>query len=193
MSTFRDQLLQDLRYAARIMAAQPLFTAMAALSLALGIGANTAIYSFMDAILLRSLPVQNPESLIVFNWHAKERPPVIHSSSGSTWREPRTGLTSGNMPYGFFQELHNANPVFSSVFGFSNAGALNSQIHGKADLARTQCVSGDFFGGLGVPPAAGRLIDSSDDREGAPLTAAISYGYAQRRFGDPARQRGNRC
>ena len=187
MTAIWDQFLQDLRHAARILAAQPLFTAMAALSVALGIGANTAIYSFMDAILMRSLPVSNPESLIVFNWHAKERPPVIHSSSGSQWREPRLGLTSGNMPYGFFEEVHAANPVFSSVFGFSNAGTMNAQVRGQADLARTQYVTGDFFSGLGVPPAAGRLIDSADDREGAPLAAVLSYGYAQRRFGDPAR------
>ncbi|MGO9259137.1 MAG: ABC transporter permease [Bryobacteraceae bacterium] len=192
MSAFRDQLLQDLRYAGRIMAAQPLFTAMAALSLALGIGANTAIYSFMDAILMRALPVQNPESLVVFNWHAKERPPVIHSSSGSQWHEPRLGLTSGNMPYGFFEEVRAARPVFSSVFGFAGAGTVNAQIRGQADLARTQYVSGDFFSGLGVPPAAGRLIDPADDREGAPLTAAISHGYAQRRFGDPAKAVGQR-
>src|SRR5580658_4408995 len=159
MSAFRDQLLQDLRYAGRIMVAQPLFAAMAALSLALGIGANTAIYSFMDSILMRALPVQNPESLVVFNWHAKERPPVIHSSSGSQWREPRLGLTSGNMPYNFFEEVRGAKAVFASVFGFSNAGSLNVQIHGQADLARTQYVTGDFFSGLGVPPAAGRLIE----------------------------------
>src|SRR5580658_1253089 len=116
MSAFRDQLLQDLRYAGRIMVAQPLFTAMAVLSLALGIEANTAIYSFMDAMLMRALPVQNPESLVVFNWHAKERPPVIQSSSGSQWDEPKLGMASGNMPLGFFEELRAGNPVFSSVF-----------------------------------------------------------------------------
>jgi macrolide transport system ATP-binding/permease protein len=182
-----EEFLQDLRYAARTWKAQPLFAAMAALSLALGIGANTAIYSFMDSILMRALPVENPESLVVFNWHAKERPPVIHSSSGSQWREPRLGLTSGNMPYNFFEEVRGTKTVFASVFGFSNTGSLNVQIHGQADLARTQYVTGDFFSGLGVPPAAGRLIDATDDREGAPFTAVVSYEYAQRRFGDAAK------
>src|SRR5215475_13352671 len=71
--TFLEQLTQDIRYGLRTMAANPLFTAMAALSLALGIGANTAIYSFMDAILLRSLPVQHPEQLVVVQWRAKSR------------------------------------------------------------------------------------------------------------------------
>ena len=69
---FWEQAIQDLRYALRTMARQPLFTAMATLSLALGIGANTAIFSFMDAILLRALPVPNPESLVVLNWHSKD-------------------------------------------------------------------------------------------------------------------------
>src|SRR5436189_6474066 len=68
---FLEQLSQDIRYGLRMMAANPLFTAMAALSLALGIGANTAIYSFMDAILLRSLPVADPASLVVMTWRAK--------------------------------------------------------------------------------------------------------------------------
>ena len=66
-----EQAVQDLRYSLRTMAASPGFTTMAALSLALGIGANTAIYSFMDAILLRALPVQSPESLVVLNWHSR--------------------------------------------------------------------------------------------------------------------------
>jgi macrolide transport system ATP-binding/permease protein len=187
MFGFGEQLLHDLRYAARMMAAQPLFSVMAALSLALGIGANTAIYSFMDAILVSALPVQNPQSLVVFNWHAKVRPPVIHSSSGSQWDDPKWGLTSGNMPFGFFETVRDSNPVFTSVFGFSNAGNLNLRIGGQADLGRSLYVTGAYFSGLGVPPAAGRLIDSSDDREGAPLVAVLSHGYAQRRFGDPAR------
>jgi len=182
-----EQLVQDLRYAGRMLAAQPLFSAMAALSLALGIGANTAIYSFMDAILMRALPVPNPQSLIVFNWHAKVRPPVIHSSSGSQWDEAQYGVTSGNMPYNFFESVRDSNTVFSSVFGFSGAGMLNVQIHGQADLGRGQFVTGGFFNGVGAPPAAGRLIDPGDDREGAPPVVAISYGYAQRRFGDAAK------
>ena len=179
-----EQTVQDLRYALRMVAASPGFTAMVALSLALGIGANTAIYSFMDAILLRALPVQNPESLVVLNWHSKKHPPVAHSFSGSTFQDPKTGYTSGNFPYPAFELLRDHNPVFTTVFGFSNAGRLNLQIHGQADLGDGQYVSGAFFSGLGVPPAAGRLIDASDDRAGAPPVAAVSFGYAQRRFGD---------
>ena len=94
----REQLLQDLRYALRMMVANPLFTAMATISLALGIGANT-IYSFMDAILIRALPVQQPETLIVFNWHSKAHPPVARNMNGTSYQDASTGYTSGNFPY----------------------------------------------------------------------------------------------
>ena len=180
------QLVQDLRYAFRTMAGHPLFTAMAALSLALGIGANTAIYSFMDAILMRALPVDHPESLVVLNWHSQGPPPVAHSFSGTTYRDPKTGYTSPNFPYSAFERLRENNPVLSSVFAFSHAGRLTIQIRGQADLATGQYVTGGFFSGLGVPPAAGRLIDYADDRPGAAPVAVLSYAYAQRRFGDPA-------
>jgi macrolide transport system ATP-binding/permease protein len=183
---FWEQALQDFRYSLRAMAANPGFTAMAALSLSLGIGANTAIYSFMDAILLRALPVQNPETLVVLNWHSKNSPPVAHIFNGSSFQDPKTGYTSGNFPYPAFELIRDKNPVFTSVFGFSNAGRLNLQIHGQADLGGGQYVTGAFFSGLGVPPAAGRLLDSNDDRAGAPSVVVIGYGYAQRRFGDAA-------
>ena len=186
MLKWTEQAVQDLRYSLRTMAASPGFTAMAALSLALGIGANTAIYSFMDAILLRALPVQNPESLVVLNWHSKAHPSVAHSFSGSNFQDPKTGFTSGNFPYAAFELLRENNPVFSSVFAFSNAGRLNLQIRGEADLAGGQYVSGSYFSDLGVPPAAGRLIDWTDDRPGMPPIAVVSFGYAQRRFGETA-------
>ena len=174
MRTFTGQLLQDLRYALRMMAANPAFTALAVLSLALGIGANTAIYSFMDAILMRALPVQQPESLVVVRWHA----------NGSVFRDPNIGINSGNFPYPAYEALRASNPVFTTMFAFAGAGRLNLQIQGMAGLAEGQYVSGDFFRGLGVPPAAGRLIDDSDDRLGAPAVAVVSFMYARRRFGE---------
>ena len=102
--TFWEQLTQDIRYGLRTMAVNPLFTAMATLSLALGIGANTAIYSFMDAILLRSLPVQHPEQLVVINWRAKDGPGVIHSQNGTRHRDV-AGMSSPNYPFAAFELL----------------------------------------------------------------------------------------
>lgn len=182
-----DSLLQDIRFALRTMAGKPLFTTTAILSLGLGIGANTAIYSFLDSILMRALPVQNPESLMVLLWHSKAHPAVARRFSGSTYTVPQTGYTSPNFPYPVFDLIRDKNEVFSSLFAFSGAGKLTVQVRGVADLAQGQYVSGTFFQGLGVPPAAGRLLVDSDDRGGGSLVAVLSYGYAQRRFGDPAK------
>src|SRR5260370_19140808 len=151
-----EQFIQDLRYGLRTMARQPLFTLMAALSLALGIGANTAIYSFIDAILMRALPVQEPQSLMVVKWHSKAHPAVAHHFSGSTYQDSKTGYTSGNFPYPSFELLRDNNTVFTSMFAFHNAGRLNVQVHGQADLADCTYVSGTFFNTLAVPPAPAR-------------------------------------
>jgi predicted permease len=185
--TILEQLGQDLRYGFRTMASHRLFTLLAVSSLALGIGANTAIYSFMDSILLRSLPVSNPESLVVLNWHARttERDFVMRSIHGSTWGDPKSGTTSGIFPYPAF-ELFQKSDVFSSVFGYfpsSKARSLNLTIQGQANLATGEYVSGDFFRGLAVPPAAGRLILPGDDRAGAPPVAVVSYAFSETRLG----------
>jgi len=183
--TLGEQLVQDTGYALRTMAANPLFASMAVLSLALGIGANTAIYSFMEAILMRSLPVQNPQSLVVFKWHSKDFPAVAHSFSGNNYKDPKTGLTTGNFPYPAFELLRADSSVCSSVFGFSGAGGLTVIVQGQADRGRGEYVTGSYFSGLGVPPAAGRLLNDDDDRAGSPVIA-VSYSYAQKRFMGPA-------
>jgi macrolide transport system ATP-binding/permease protein len=186
--TLLEQLAQDVRYALRTMRRNPLFAALAALSLALGIGANTAIYSFMDAILLRSLPVADPASLVVVKWRSR---PFVASRSEFVLRsvDGRTdpdlnGVTGGIFPYPAFERLREASDgVFSSLFSYDTARTLNVMIDSQTELANGEYVSGDFFGGLGVPPAAGRLIAPDDDRAGADPVAVVSQGYAQRRFG----------
>ncbi|MGH9720292.1 MAG: ABC transporter permease [Bryobacteraceae bacterium] len=187
MRTFTEQLLQDLRYGLRSMGANRGFTAMAVLSLALGIGANAAIYSFMDAILMRALPVQDPESLVVLRWRAKERPSVVRSLSGTNYRDANIGYNSGNFPYPAYETLRTNHAVLSTIFAFAEAGRLNLQIHGQPDLANGQYISGNYFHGLGVPPTAGGLIAGEDDRFGSASVAVLSYRYASRRFGEAAK------
>ena len=184
-----EQLAQDVRYGLRAMAKNRLFTALAALSLALGIGANTAIYSFMDSILFRSLPVSDPTSLVAVKWQS--RPPnfsanmfVMHSTDGSIYRDgPNT--TAAIFPFPAFERLREVSaPVLSSLFAHKPAGRLNVMIKGQAELAEGEYVSGDFFRGLSVSPAAGRLIFADDDRAGAAPVAVLSLGYGEHRFGD---------
>jgi predicted permease len=176
-------MLNDLRYALRTLRANRLFAAMAMLSLALGIGANTAIYSFMDAILVRTLPIQNPESLVVLQWHAKERPAVAQNINGSMWNDPQLGRVSPNLPWRAFEVLSKDNPVLSQVVAFRNTNRITALIHGQGTPTEGIYCTGGFFAALGTPPAAGRLIGPDDDREGVSPVAVVSYAFAQRRFG----------
>jgi predicted permease len=184
-----EQLAQDVRYGFRGMFKNRMFTALAALSLALGIGANTAIYSFMDAILLRSLPVADPSSLIVVKWRSRPvngLPFVMRSGDGRNYRDGAS-LTGPIFPFPAFELLQEASaPVLSSVFAHKPAGSVNVMIGGEAELAPAEYVSGDFFRGLAVVPAAGRLIQGDDDRFGAAPVAVLSAGFSQRRFGAAA-------
>lgn len=182
-SYFWEPFAQDLRYAFRCMAGSKLFTSMAVLSLALGIGANTAIYSFMDGVMFRALPVRHPEQLVILNWRAKSDAPVVHSHWGTNYDEPGGGTTSPNFPYPAFELLRDHNEVLSALFGHAGGGRLNLVIDGNAELADGQYVTGGFFSGLGVAPAAGRLIDHDDDRLGAPAIAVIANDYWHSRFG----------
>src|SRR6266704_1166334 len=192
MTRFLSELGQDIRYGCRTMTANKAFSALAVLSLALGIGANTTIYSFMDSILLRSLPVSDPESLVVLNWHAKSdarRDFVMRAMSGSTWGDAKSGTTSGMFPFEAFELFRKDDAVFSSVFAYfqpRQARKLNLAIKGQAELASGLTVSGDYFRGLAVLPAAGRLIVPDDDRAGAPAVAVVSYALSEKRFGGAA-------
>jgi macrolide transport system ATP-binding/permease protein len=193
MTRFWQELGQDVRYAIRTMIANKAFSALAVLSLALGIGANTTIYSFMESILLRSLPVADPESLVVLNWRSrspqnanKEWAHVMHGLQGMGWPGDKGYMFSGMFPYRAFETLGQQNPVFSTLFGYFNGLRHNLAVRGQAMSANTEYVTGEYFGGLAVAPAAGRLIDSEDDRPGAAPVAVISFAASQNRFGGPA-------
>ena len=183
--TFWEQLVQDMRYGLRTIAANKTFSAMAILSLALGIGANTAIFSFMDSILLRALPVPDPRSLAILSWHTPR--PEMHGSNrhDEDYDDPHGGYIGGIFSYPAFELLRKNDAIFSTVFGYQGAGSLNVAFRGQAELASTEYVSGDYFRGLGTPPAAGRLIAPDDDRTSAQATAVVSYALSQRRFGGP--------
>ena len=160
-----EDLVRDTGYAARFLARSPGFTAAAALSLALGIGANTAIFSLLDAVLLRMLPVEHPQEL------------VFLQSAG-------TDGTSGSPPYPCFERFRNETSSFAGMAAFA-ADELRVEVDGVVEQVFGQVASGGYFDVLGLKPAAGRLMTLNDEKLDPPV-AVISYGYWQRRFGgDP--------
>jgi predicted permease len=182
-----ETLIQDSRYALRTLLKSPGFTAVAILTLAMGIGANTAIFSLIDGILMRGLPVQDAQHLVVLRWSARKAPD-IHSQSGygdcGQGQFSRNGESSGcslSMP--FFNDVASQVSAFSGVAAFANAGQLDLSGNGTASVLRGQAVSGGFFPLLGVRAAAGRLIAPSDDSVSAPPVVVLNDGYWKRQFG----------
>jgi predicted permease len=166
--------MNDIRYGYRTLVKNPGFTAVAVLSLAVGIGANTAIFSFIDTVLLRMLPVRDAKSLILFG-QGKSRGNGNGAASGSTelfsWRE--------------YLDLRAGNKVFADVLAVDSLGArvYATFPNGAPEEMLSTFVSGNYFDMLGVRPAAGRVFDTSVDRTPAasPL-AVLSYGFWARRF-----------
>jgi predicted permease len=185
-----EQLWQDIRYGLRMLAKSPGFASVAILTLALGIGANTAIFSLIDAVMLRSLPVENPSQLVLLRWSARNAPKTHgYMSAGDCPSDLRfSGANPAAKPSGcsfsepMFQEIAEAN-VFSGTAAFANSGRLNLTGNGPASVINGQLVSGDFFRTMGLKAAIGRLIDASDDKASAAPVTALNYGYWQSAFG----------
>jgi putative ABC transport system permease protein len=162
--TFFDRLAQDGRYALRGMRRSPAFTATVALSLALGIGANTAIFSLIDALLLRWLPVRDPQELVQL---------VIQRPAP----EPLESFS-----YPLILELAKHREILAGLCGFSPA----TFVVGRGDAlesAQGAWVTGGYYSTLGLQPAAGRLLTEADDSPGAAPAAVISDAYWARKFG----------
>jgi macrolide transport system ATP-binding/permease protein len=178
-----EEFAQDLRYAWRTMASSKSFSALAILSLALGIGANTAIFSFMESILLRPLPVGNPERLVILSFRTNENEVHGMNMHDDSFLPAKTGFSDSVFSYPAVAMFQSNDRLFSDVFGYQSAGDLHLAIGDRAEIARTEYVTGNYFRALGVRPAAGRLIAGEDDRAGNSAVAVISYALSRRRFG----------
>src|SRR5262249_32183348 len=161
-------LAQDLRYRLRMIRESPGFTVVAVVTLALGIGANTAIFTLLDQVLLQTLPVKSPRQLVMLD---------------------APGANSGSMhgPYSFsypmYRDIRDQNSVFSGVLGLWGFDASLSHAN-STERVKGELVTGNYFDVLGVRPALGRVFTQADDSNpgGHPLVM-LSHTYWQRRFG----------
>src|SRR6185437_4243681 len=176
-----EDFIQDLRHTRRMLAANPAFTAVAILTLALGIGANTAIFSVTDAVLLRTLPVPNPQQIYRV------------SSDGQPNHASGTGNPRTSFSYDLFERLRAADQnVMTDLMAYVPLSFTKTSVRAGSlpEEAAVEMVSGNFFTGLGVHPSCGRMLSSSDGSAHAPV-AVVSYGYASRRFGSACAARGH--
>lgn len=178
-----NTLLQDLRYGFRMLLKQKGLSAVALLSLALGIGANTALFSIVDAMLLKMLPVKEPDRLVLFRSVAP-REFSVGSYNGSSNTDEATGLrTMTSFAYQSYQRMREQQGPMSDIFAFGGVRlSLNSD--GQVEIASGQAVSGNYYSALGVQPAAGRLLTDEDDKANAPAVAVLSHRYWEKRFGN---------
>ena len=161
-----DEIVQDIRFALRHLLKNPAFTCVAVLSLALGIGANTAIFSLVDAVMLKMLPVRHPEQLVALD-------------SFTQRGEQR------DFSYPLFTYLRDRKPSFSGVFAASDGTSrMATKMPSSDDTAQAevQMVSGEYFQVLGVDAFVGRLLTPEDERTGAGPVAVLSYNFWQSRF-----------
>src|SRR6185436_4528561 len=157
------------------------FTLIAVLSLALGIGANTALFSLVDAVLLRTLPVKEPDQLVLLNWEAG-RSFRMTGNRGIFMGDASPGRRRGSSFHAaVFQKLRTEvkqkDGPLADVFAFANLWELNVLIDGQAEVARAQGVSGNYFAGLGVPAQVGRVITEADDNPDATPVTVLSDKY----------------
>ena len=181
-----DEFVQDLRFGLRVLLKSPGFTLVAVLTLALGIGANTAIFSLLNAVMLQSIPVRDPRQLVVLLWSAHGEPQNSSSNSyGDCQRSERSRSYSSScsFTYPMFQEIRNRVDMFSGVSAFAGPAQLNLAGNGTATMVSGELVSGDYFQTLGVPAALGRTLEAADEKAGAEAVAVLSYAYWQGAFG----------
>jgi predicted permease len=176
-------IIQDIRYGLQMLLKHPGFSLVAILTLALGVGANTALFSVVDAVLLKKLPVKDPDQLVLLRatWHGEQFTPGGYNGANPT--DPVTGLTNGtSFPFQTFDRLRQERSALTDLIAFSSID-LNLNSGEQAERVRGQVVSGNYFYTLGVNPIEGRLINDADDNTSSTPVAVISYRYWITRFG----------
>src|SRR5262245_21900647 len=182
-----DEMFQDLRYGVRMLLKNKGFTAVAVLSLALGIGANTALFSVADAVLLKTLLVEEPERLALFEWEAG-RPFRINGASGTTNVPSPPGRKGSSLfRYEVFEKMRQAHAFapespLSDLFAFAPIPQVAPAPNDQAEVVNGQAVTGGYFAGLRTQPGLGRAITEQDDKPGAQPVVVLSHRFWQERF-----------
>jgi predicted permease len=182
-----ETFVRDLKYGFRMLRRSPGVTAVAVLSLALGIGANTALFSVVDAVLLKTLPVEDPERLLVFEWQAGRQYRMSGMSGTSNVDGPPGTRSLSLFRYDVFEKVHRAQSAtpespLSDLFAFAPLPELTAKLGDQAEIIDGQAVSGNYFTGLRLNPTLGRAITTDDDRPGAAPVVVLSYRLWQDRF-----------
>jgi hypothetical protein len=176
-----DELRADLRFGLRLLRRSPGFTAIAAASLALAIGANTTIFSLAKSLLYDRLGVPHPEQLRLLRWIGDQHN-TVHDMWGEFDPAPDGGMVGAVYSYPVYQQLRAHNQVMQDLLAF-NEDSMNATVRGNAQRAVVAMVSGNYFDALGTRPQLGRNIQASDDRIGAAnAVAVISDGLWERAF-----------
>jgi predicted permease len=183
-----NTLWQDLRYGLRMLLKHKGFTLVAVFSLALGIGANTALFSVVDAVLLQTLPVTEPERLVVFEWQAGRSFRVNGMSGTSHVPGPPDARGLSLFRYEVFEKMNQArvqspDSPLSGFFAFAPIHELTAVVDQEAEIIEGQAVSGGYYAGLKVQPSLGRGIGDEDDKPGAAPVVVLTHQFWQERFG----------
>jgi predicted permease len=179
-----DDVWRDVRYAVRTLGRRPVFAVVAVLTLSLGIGANTAIFSLINDHLFRTLPVRDADTLVTFRWTGVNDVSSLRASYGYIAGADAGRNGGSSFPYATFVAFRDANDTLDDLAAFAPSGrGLNAIVQGRAEFATGQYVSGNFYPALGVSALTGRTIRASDDDRSAVPVATISDGYWARRFG----------
>ena len=178
-----DELRGDVRFALRMLGKSPGFALIAVGSLALGIGANTVIFTAAQHMLLDRLDVPHPEQLRLLGW-TEPRDGVVESEWGEWDNLPGGGQDSTSFSYPVYQQLRRENRSLADIFAFKNFGRMTATVDGHAEAVNVEMVSGNYYSALEVKPQLGRGIEEGDDGAvGSGPVVTISDGFWAKRFG----------
>lgn len=181
-------MLHDLKHAYRMLMHSKGWTLVVLLSLAIGIGATTALFTAVNGLLLQTIPVRDPESLVVLKWTGTNN--MVRSSSDYGYSLPTAEGRAGNVRSTFsraiYQQLKSANQTMTDVIAGTSLESFNFSSNGSSEIATAFGVSGNYFKALGVSAAIGRTIEDGDDKADAEPVAVLSYPFWKKRFGSDA-------